>query len=103
MNTTNTEAAPVQEGNISLTKLEVDILSACLNYDNIQSQLSDNYSNCDLKDAHKICSGKHEAAGVIGSLCKKGLIYDPMQEENKIIFMTEEGVKSIFAHIEKNS
>jgi hypothetical protein len=99
---TNTNIAQVQEG-ISLTNLEIDILFACLNYDNIQSQLSDNYSNCDLKDAHKICGGKHQAAGVIGSLCKKGLIYDPMQEENKIIFMTEEGVRAIFANLPNKS
>lgn len=100
---TNTNIAQVQEGNISLTNLEADILVACLNYDNIESQLSDNHSNCDLRDAHKICGGKHQAAGVIGSLCKKGLIYDPLQDENKMIYMTEEGVKAIFPYLANKS
>jgi hypothetical protein len=100
---TKAEIGTAQDSNVSLTSLEANVLSACLNYDNIQNQLGDNYSNCDLRDAHKICGGKHQASGVIGSLCKKGLIYDPMQEENKIIFMTEEGVRAIFAHIANNS
>jgi len=89
--------------NVSLTVLEVEILTACLNYDNIESQLSDNYSNCDLKDAHRICGGKHQASGVIGSLCKKGLVCDPLQDENKIIWLTKDGVRAIFAHIATNS
>jgi hypothetical protein len=89
--------------NVSLTVLEIEILTACLNYDNIESQLSDNHSQCHLKDAQVICGGKHQASGVIGSLCKKGLIYDPMQDESKMIFMTRDGVRAIFAHIANNS
>jgi hypothetical protein len=102
-NKTNTEVATVQDGNVSLTVLESSVLIECLNYDNIASQLSDNHSNCDLSDAHKICGGKHQASGVIGSLCKKGLIYDPLEQENKIIYLTEDGVRAIFAHIANNS
>ena len=102
-NTTNTEVATVQDGNVSLTVLEVSVLTQCLNYDNIASQLSDNHSQCHLKDAQVICGGKHQASGVIGSLCKKGLIYDPMQDESKMIFMTEDGVRAIFAHIANNN
>ena len=100
---TNTNIAQVQEGNISLTNLEIDILFACLNYNNIESQLSDNHSQCHLKDAYVICGGKHQAAGVISSLCKKGLIYNPMQDEGKMIFMTEEGVRAIFANLPNKS
>ena len=99
-----TTATPTEtHSNISLTDLEAKILSACLNYDKMEAQLSDNYSNCDLKDAHKICGGKHQASGVIGSLCKKGLVYDPLQDENKIIWLTEDGVRAIFAHNATNS
>jgi len=100
---TKAEIGTAQVSNVSLTALEADVLSACLNYDNIASQLSDNHSQCDLRDAHKICGGKHQASGVIGSLCKKGLIYDPLQDESRLIFMTEDGVRAIFAHIANNS
>jgi len=96
----NTHNAEMGTAKVSLTDLEAKILNACLNYDDILSQLSDNYSNCDLKDAHAICGGKHQSAGVIGSLCKKGLILDPMSDENFIISMTDEGVKAIFAYNE---
>ena len=80
----------------TLTALEVQVLDYCLNYQDRESQLNDNYSNCDLSDAHKICGGKHEAAGVIGSLCKKGLVYDPASDEDSIIWLTEDGVNAIF-------
>lgn len=100
---TKAEIGTAQVSNVSLTALEADVLSTCLNYDNIASQLSDNHSQCDLRDAHKICGGKHQASGVIGSLCKKGLIYDPLQDESRLIFMTEDGVRAIFAHIANNS
>jgi len=89
--------------NVSLTVLEIEILTACLNYDDIESQLSDNHSQCDLSDAHRICGGKHQASGVIGSLCKKGLATDPLQDEHKMIWLTEDGVRAIFAHIATNS
>lgn len=89
--------------NVSLTVLEIEILTACLNYDNIESQLSDNHSQCDLSDAHRICGGKHQASGVIGSLCKKGLATDPLQDEHKMIWLTEDGVRAIFAHIATKS
>jgi len=102
-NTTNTEVATVQDGNVSLTVLESKVLIECLNYEKLEQQLSDNHSNCDLRDAHKICGGKHQASGVIGSLCKKGLIYDPLESENQIIYLTEDGARAIFAHVETNS
>jgi uncharacterized protein (DUF2164 family) len=101
MQMTTAETTETQS-NISLTDLEAKILLACLNYDNIEEQLGDNYSNCDLKDAHKICGGKHQSAGVIGSLCKKGLVGDPMDEENNIIYPTEEGLRAIFSHKAKS-
>jgi hypothetical protein len=93
--TTHTEPAM----NTTLTTLEADLLNACLNYtDNIESQLNDNFSNCDLYDAREICGGRHQAAGVIGSLCKKGLIEDPASDEDRIIWLTEDGIHAIYNH-----
>lgn len=86
----------------NLTTREVAILEAILNYEDRGSQLSDNFSNCDLEDAHRICGGKHEAAGVMGSLVKKGLIYAAFEEDSDLLWLTIDGVNTIFDNIEAN-
>ena len=82
----------------TLTTLEAELLSKSLNYDDRDNQLQDNYTNADLSDAYNICGGKHQAAGVIGSLCKKGLIADPAGDEDSMIWLTVNGVNAIFDH-----
>jgi len=96
MNTTTQEL----EMTTTLTSLEAAVLGYCLNYDDRDNQLSDNYTNGDLKIAQDICGGKHQAAGVIGSLCKKGLIEDPASDEDSMIWLTVNGVNAIFDHKE---
>ncbi len=86
--------------NTTLTTLEAELLSKCLNYDTREDQLNDNYTNADLSDAYNICGGKHEAAGVIGSLIKKGLICDLDADDGSMIWPTEDGINAIFNHKE---
>ena len=85
---------------MTLTDNEAKVLNLCLNYDDRGSQICDNYSNGDLKDAQRVAGGKHEGAGLIGSLVKKGLIDDPASDEQQIIWLTELGVNTIFDHNE---
>jgi hypothetical protein len=89
--------------NTNLTALEAALLTQCLNYDTREDQMQDNYTNADLSDAHSICGGKHQAAGVIGSLCKKGFIADPANDEQQLIWLTVNGINAIFDHINENS
>jgi len=96
MNTTTQE----RDMTTTLTTLEAELLSKCLNYDTRNDQLQDNYTNADLSDAYNICGGKHEAAGVIGSLIKKGLICDLDADDGSMIWLTEDGIHAIFNHQE---
>ena len=87
----------------TLTTREAAMLDAALNYETREDQHSDNYSNLCLSDYYAICGGQHEAAGVIGSLTKKGLAYMECADAyapDPIIWLTDEGVDAIFDHIE---
>lgn len=78
------------------------MLNAALNYETREAQHSDNYSNLCLSGSYAICGGKHEAAGVIGSLTTKGLAYMEGADDydrDPIIWLTDEGVDAIFDHI----
>ena len=97
MATTTTQESTMST---NLTILEAALLSKCLNHDNREDQIQDNYTNADLSDAYNICGGKHEAAGVIGSLSKKGLICDLDADDGSMIWLTEDGVHAIFNHKE---
>ena len=50
-----------------LTINERAFLEMCLNYDNIESQLSDNYSNAGLEEAVELMGSRHAAAGLLSS------------------------------------
>lgn len=89
----------------TLTTREAAMLKAALNYSDRANQHEDNFSNLCLADAYAICGGKHEAAGVIGSLATKGLAYmddpnDYMCRPSPMIELTDEGIDAIFDHIE---
>ena len=91
----------------TLTLKEAQLLEAALNYDDRESQLDDNYSNADLTTAHYIAGGKHEGAGLIGSLVKKGYVENPeattmdLNGEDYVgIWLTPAGVHAIFDYLE---
>lgn len=85
---------------MTLTENEAKLLNLCLNYEDRGSQICDNYSNGDLKDAQRVAGGKHEGAGLVGSLIKKGLVGELDSREGDIIWLTELGVNTIFDHNE---
>lgn len=66
----------VKEVAENLTLNERKFLQLCLNYDNIDSQLSDNYSNGGMTEAVSLFNGnKHAGAGLLSSLTQKKLGY----------------------------
>ena len=76
MNTTTIDPQEVKLVAESLTTNERAFLELCLNYDNVESQLSDNYSNGGMTEATKIMGGnKHAGAGLLSSLTQKKLGY----------------------------
>lgn len=86
--------------NTNLTQNEVRAMSLTLNYDDRESQLSDNFSNAGIEE---LCEAfdwnKHQVAGLIGSLDKKGMaVYD--EEDIDLLWLTEKGVNTIFDIIE---
>jgi hypothetical protein len=88
----------------NITEREAILLTAALNYDDREGQLSDNYSNLDLSGAQRIIGNKHEADGVIGSLVAKGLMFvdedDHYDPGDPVIWFTKEGVHAIFDYME---
>ena len=89
----------------TLTTREAAMLDAALNYETREDQHEDNYSNLCLSDSYDICGGKHEAAGVVGSLTTKGLVYieDEDRDDDPTIWLTDEGVDAIFDYIFRNA
>ena len=85
---------------MELTENEIKALKLCLNYEDRESQLSDNYSNGGPEEfAAAIFNGNlHAAGGLISSLEKKGL--GVMDTEDDIFWLTEKGVNTIFDIIE---
>ena len=83
----------------TLTNNEIKALEACLNYDNRESQLSDNFSNGDVDElAYALDMNEQQVGGVMTSLTKKGLgSYDA---DDDIFWLTEDGVNAIFDVIE---
>lgn len=85
----------------TLTLMEAQLLELALNYNERETQLSDNYTNASVQDAHYIAGGKHEGAGLIGSLVKKGFVVEPdPRDEDDGLWLTEAGVHAIFDHLE---
>jgi len=112
MNTTAIEQTQVQQVTEHLTANERAFLALCLNYDNIDSQLSDNYSNGGLLEATQLMSGnKHAGAGLLSSLTKKGLGYPDdgtdwavnPSEYHHTFWLSELGVRVAFAAANNNN
>ena len=101
----NTDTINIKQVADNLTSNERAFLELCLNYDNVESQLSDNYSNGGLMEATQLMGGnKHAGAGLLSSLSKKGLGYtddgsnwavDP-SDYHHTFWLSELGVRAIF-------
>ena len=85
--------------NVTLTANEIVALKACLNYDNRESQLSDNYSNAGAAEFRaELKWNKNQVAALIGSLEDKGM--GSMDGDDDIFWLSELGVNTIFDLIE---
>lgn len=83
-----------------LTTAEATALKTCLNYDDRQTQLEDNYSNGGMNELMQALNwNQHQVAALTGSLEKKG--YGVWDEEGADIFwILEDGIHAIFDHME---
>ena len=91
---------------ITLTDNEYRVLKLCLNYDDRESQLSDNYSQGGCAEAmHELKWNAQQVGGLFASLEKKGLAYADEDGVNgqpaDILWLTEEGVNAVFDEIER--
>lgn len=88
--------------NTTLTAKEAAFLICCLNYNTVEGQLADNYSNGGIKQAmalfpeHADKATKRKAAGgLLTSLNQKG--FGQLNTEFDQFEMTEVGVRAAFA------
>lgn len=96
----------------NITENEFIALRACLNYDDVESQLDDNYSNAGPTEFMELLGWtEQQVGGLITSLQGKGLgwlddrsgdcLPGPVTLEDFIFWLTEDGVRAVFAEIEK--
>ncbi len=86
----------------TLTQNEITALMTCLNYDNREAQLEDNYSNGGHEEfKHALGWNDNQVAALIGSLEAKGMGQGDHNDGNGHIFwLSELGVNTIFDTIE---
>lgn len=93
---------------IDITENEGRALVACLNYNDIEDQLDDNYSNGGPDEFAELLGwNKKQVGGLISSLEKKGLGFEePVEnglEEYSIFWLSELGVRVAFAFSESRA
>lgn len=80
---------------MNVTNNEKKAMISCLNYNNRENQLSDNYSNCGVAEFRLLLGwNSQQVGGLITSLKEKGLAF--MDGENDILWLTEKGVNFLF-------
>lgn len=84
-----------QAAKITITEQEKRILNNIKNYNTIEAQRNDNYSNLGVCKEDAKCLGLsiQSLRGIVGSLVKKGLVYvdDPGVDE-EFAYFTELGL-----------
>ena len=80
---------------MSLTERERKVLDLIVNYEDAESQVSDNYSNANIADL-RAEFGKHETAGLLGSLEKKGFVWveDELDAQDRFFDWSSNKTKS---------
>lgn len=81
-----------------LTENEIKALERCLNYQDREAQLDDNFSRGGAPEFKKLLNwNDHQVAGLISSLEQKGMGYSDDNEGNGNIFwLSDLGVNTIF-------
>jgi DNA-binding MarR family transcriptional regulator len=81
--------------NVTLTSNEITAMKATLNYNDRESQHSDNFSNAGVDELQGVLNwNKHQVAALIGSLEKKGMAW--YDAEFDLLWLNPEGVDAIF-------
>jgi hypothetical protein len=82
----------------TLTQNEAAFIAMTLNYDKLECQLSDNYSNAGAKEAARFLfnGSKKAAGGLISSLIQKGIGYVD-EDYGDTLWLTELGVYVAFS------
>ena len=90
---------------MNITELEYAAMKLCLNYNDRETQLDDNYSNGGHGEfMDELGLNRQAAAALCGSLEKKGLgCNDDNEGLGHILWLTDKGVNAIFDHLEKDS
>lgn len=93
INTAKTDTA-------SLTQNEKTFLKLCLNYDTVEAQIGDNYSNGGIDEAMNLFDGtkqskRQAAGGLLSSLQQKGMGW--LDTEYDMFCLTERGIHAAFS------
>lgn len=79
---------------LNLTKNELEAIYMTLNYVSLADQEDDNFSNAGMREFIKLMGGKHNAAGLVGSLEKKGI--GSMDDEGDTFWLNDNMLPKIF-------
>src|SRR5690625_7662447 len=90
--------------NNKLTEIEATILRTCLNYNDRESQLDDNFSNGGIEEFEAALPdlNRNQIGAHMTNLIKRGYITEPDPESRGIVWTSEDGVHAILAHLEPN-
>jgi len=82
-----------------LTEKEKAFLKICLNYDNLETQISDNFSNGGIDEAMDLFEGssasrRKAAGGLLTSLQKKGM--GELWTDNDQFQLSHRGIRAAF-------
>ena len=85
-----------------LTENEFKALQMTLNYEDRESQHSDNFSNAGIDEISSgLFNGNRKAAGgLVTSLMEKGLAFYDKEDDVDLLWLTEKGVDVVFDAIE---
>jgi hypothetical protein len=83
---------------MNITDREYAAMEICLNYNDRETQLIDNFSNGGFAEfMSELGLSRHQAAQLCGSLEEKGLgVNDGNQGNGHIMWLTDAGVHAIF-------
>src|SRR5690625_7914163 len=89
--------------NNKLTEIEATILRTCLNYNDRESQLDDNFSNGGIEEFEAALPdlNRNQIGAHMTNLIKRGYITEPDPESRGIVWISEDGVNAIFRSEER--
>ena len=88
---------------ITLTENEMKAVKVCLNYNNRDAQLNDNYSNGGVEEFKlELGWNDQQIGGLISSMAEKGIGYMDNKYANAIFWLTEDGVNAYFDQLEND-